>query len=180
MDMRTGSTPMGAIETMMLDACYTQIGKYFKLPTHAYMGLSDAKVLDMQAGLESGIGAIIAALAGVNMVSGVGMLNFESCFSIEKLIIDNDICGMAKRLVEGITPRNVPMAIDIIQSYFEKSELLSHPSTLRWYSEEHYMPSTAIDRNIGGSRTKGKDITAKQRAVQICNGFLDIYDENVV
>jgi trimethylamine--corrinoid protein Co-methyltransferase len=80
---------------------------------------------------------------------------------------------MAKRLVKGITTRNVPMAIDIIQSYFEKSELLSHPSTLRWYSEEHYMPSTAIDRNIGGAKTKGKDITAKQRAVQICDGFLD-------
>jgi len=135
MDMRRGSTPMGAIETMMLDSCYAQIGKYFGLPTHAYMGLSDAKVLDMQAGLESGIGAIIAALSGINMISGVGMLNFESCFSIEKLIIDNDICGMAKRLLEGVTIRDEPMAIDVIKSYFNKLELLSHPSTLRWYSK---------------------------------------------
>ncbi|MCK5573789.1 MAG: trimethylamine methyltransferase family protein, partial [Bacteroidetes bacterium] len=63
-DMRTGSPPMGAMETMMLDAAYTQIGKRLHLPTHAYMGLSDAKCVDAQAGLESGIGAVLAALAG--------------------------------------------------------------------------------------------------------------------
>ena len=56
-DMRKGTTPMGAIETMMIDAAYSQIGKYYGLPTHAYMGLSDAKILDSQAGLESCSGA---------------------------------------------------------------------------------------------------------------------------
>ena len=94
---------MGAIETMMLDCAYCQIGHSLGLPTHAYMALSDAKTLDAQAGLETGIGAILAALAGVNMVSGPGMLDFESCQSLEKLVIDNDICGMAKRLMRGIS-----------------------------------------------------------------------------
>jgi trimethylamine--corrinoid protein Co-methyltransferase len=131
------------------------------------MGLSDAKVLDMQAGLESGIGAILAALAGVNMVSGVGMLNFESSFSIEKLIIDNDICGMAKRLLEGVTMRDQPMAIDLIKSYFNKPELLSHSSTLRWYMQEQFMPSIAIDRKIGGKKRLEKDVTASERAGKI-------------
>jgi len=93
-DMRTGTTPMGAIETMMIDMAYTQVGKSIKpggLPTHAYMGMGDAKVVDAQTGLESGIGTILAALAGVNMVSGAGMLDFESCFSLEKLVIDAEI-----------------------------------------------------------------------------------------
>lgn len=172
MDMRRGSTPMGAIETMMIDSCYAQIGKYFGLPTHAYMGLSDAKVLDMQAGLESGIGAIIAALSGINMISGIGMLNFESCFSIEKLIIDNDICGMAKRLVEGVIKREEPMALDIIKSYYKKQELLSHSTTLKWYSKEHYMPSSALDRTISSSGIRGKDMTAKNRAIKIRDELL--------
>ncbi|MDH5386045.1 MAG: trimethylamine methyltransferase family protein, partial [Candidatus Aminicenantes bacterium] len=87
-DMRKGTTPMGAIETMMIDSAYVQIAKYLNLPTHAYMGLSDAKIIDSQAGLETGIGAVLAALSGINVISGPGMLNFESCQSLEKVIID--------------------------------------------------------------------------------------------
>jgi trimethylamine--corrinoid protein Co-methyltransferase len=67
-DMRKGTTPMGAIETMMIDSAYAQIGKYLNLPTHAYMALSDSKINDAQAGFESGIGAVVAALSGINVV----------------------------------------------------------------------------------------------------------------
>lgn len=67
-DMRKGTTPMGAIETMMIDSGYAQIGKHLNLPTHAYMGLSDTKINDNQAGLETGIGAVLAALSGINVM----------------------------------------------------------------------------------------------------------------
>ena len=40
-DMRKGSTPLGAIETAMIDAAYAQVGKSLGLPTHAYLGASD-------------------------------------------------------------------------------------------------------------------------------------------
>ena len=76
-DMRKGTTPMGAIETMMIDAAYAQIGKFLKLPTHAYMALSDAKVNDPQAGFETALGAVLGALAGVNVISGPGMLDLR-------------------------------------------------------------------------------------------------------
>jgi trimethylamine--corrinoid protein Co-methyltransferase len=58
MDMRHGTTPMGAIETAMIDAAYAQVGKTFSFPTHSYMCASDAKVVDYQAGMESGTTAI--------------------------------------------------------------------------------------------------------------------------
>jgi len=44
-DMRKGTTPMGAVETMMIAASYVQVGKHLGLPTHAYMGLSNAKIV---------------------------------------------------------------------------------------------------------------------------------------
>ena len=56
-DIRYETTPMGAVETMMIDCAFTEIGHSLGLPTQAYMGLSDAKALDAQAGLESGLGA---------------------------------------------------------------------------------------------------------------------------
>ena len=50
-DMRYETTPMGAIETMMIDCAYNEIGKSLGMPTQAYISLSDAKRLDAQAGL---------------------------------------------------------------------------------------------------------------------------------
>ena len=118
-DMRKGTTPMGAVETMMIDAAYVQIGKHLGLPTHAYMGLSDAKIVDGQAGLETGMGALIAALAGANVISGVGMLNFESCQSLEKLVLDNEICGMALRMVRGIEARGDRLGGDLYGDIYD-------------------------------------------------------------
>ena len=63
-DMRTGSTPMGAIETSMIDAGYAAVGKSLGLPTHAYLGATDAKVIDAQAGLETGMTALVGGARG--------------------------------------------------------------------------------------------------------------------
>jgi len=145
-DMRHGTTPMGAIETMMIDAAYAKIGKYLELPTHAYMGLSDAKMLDAQAGLETGMGAIIAALSGVNVISGPGMLDFESCQSLEKLVIDNEICGMALRMVKGIEIREGGFSDDLYGNIYDGEHFLTSASTLQWLREEFYFPSNVIDR----------------------------------
>ncbi len=145
-DMRRGTTPMGAIETMMIDSAYAQIGKYLNLPTHAYMGLSDSKINDSQAGLETGIGAILAALSGINVISGPGMLNFESCQSLEKLVIDNEICGMAYRLIRGIAQRESPLVQDLFENLTQQKEFLTLDHTRKWYKEEHTYP-LIIDRD---------------------------------
>lgn len=145
-DMRKGTTPMGAIETMLIDSGYTQIGKHLNLPTHAYMGLSDAKINDNQAGFETGIGAVLAALSGINVISGPGMLDFESCQSLEKLVIDHEICGMAYRLIEGISQRDEPIAEDLFSEFTAETQFLSIPHTKKWYRQEHIYP-TLIDRD---------------------------------
>src|SRR5512137_1837893 len=145
-DMRKGTTPMGAIETMMIDAAYAQIGKHLKLPTHAYMALSDAKVNDPQAGLETAMGAVLAALAGVNVVSGPGMLDFESSQSLEKLVIDDGICAMAYRLLEGIAQRDDPVALGAFEGFTPGMSFLTHPHTRKWHRQEHFL-TTLADRD---------------------------------
>jgi trimethylamine:corrinoid methyltransferase-like protein len=142
-DMRRGTTPMGAIETMMIDVGYAQIGKYLNLPTHAYMALSDAKTNDAQAGLETGLGAVLAALAGINVISGPGMLDFETCQSLEKLVIDDEVCGMAYRLVSGIAQREDPIAADKFEGFTPETQFLSMPHTKKWYRMEHSYPVIA-------------------------------------
>lgn len=151
-DMRSGTTPMGAIETMMLDAAYAQMGKSFGLPTHAYMGLSDSRNVDYQGGLESGMGALLAAAAGINIVSGAGMLDFESCQSMEKLVLDNEICGMALHFRKGISETGEILGFDQIAEYAESGDFLKSPHTREFYRSQQYFPSNVIERSAGGDR----------------------------
>src|SRR5215217_7143771 len=101
-DMRKGGTPMGAVETAMIDCSYAQVAKSLGLPTHAYLGATDAKLVDAQAGMESGMGALVGALSGINMISGAGMLDSLLCQSPEKLLIDAEGIAMAKRMLDGL------------------------------------------------------------------------------
>ncbi|MDI6844645.1 MAG: trimethylamine methyltransferase family protein, partial [Candidatus Saccharicenans sp.] len=144
---RKGTTPMGAVETMMIDCACAQIAKYLNLPTHAYMGLSDSKLVDGQSGIETAMGATLAVLAGINVISGPGMLDFESTQSLEKLVVDNDICGQALRLVRGVALREKPLALHLFEQVGPDFNFLVLPHTRIWYRQEHYF-SSVLDREV--------------------------------
>jgi trimethylamine--corrinoid protein Co-methyltransferase len=182
-DHRKGTPPMGAMETMMIDMAYSQIAKSLGLPTHAYMGLSDAKCVDAQAGLETGMGAVLAALAGINVVSGGGMMAYENCISLEKLVIDHQIIRMAYRLIEGVTQRDEVMALDIFRDILHGDDFMGHPHTVRWLRQEHWYPRL-IDR--GGPEeweAEGKptlaDRAAEERARLAATGGMYALDASV-
>jgi trimethylamine--corrinoid protein Co-methyltransferase len=174
-DMREGTTPMGAIGTWLIDCAYTQVGKVLEMPTHAYLGMSDAKVVDAQCGLESAGGAIMAALAGVNMVSGAGMMDFESCQSFEKLVIDAEIIGMAKRLIAGVEARDDPIALTLMRKLGHRADYLAQTHTLKWFDKELYIPSAVIDRGSLDSWKRKGAKTALERATDRVNELLATY-----
>lgn len=150
-DMRQGTTPLGAVETAMIDAAYAQVAKSLGLPTHAYLGASDAKVVDGQAGMESGISALIGALAGINMISGAGMLDFLACQSAEKLVLDAEGIAMARRLLQGVHLHTETLALELFEGIDFKGDFLKQKVTRRLFREEQYLPSAVIDR--GSLRT---------------------------
>jgi trimethylamine--corrinoid protein Co-methyltransferase len=170
-DVRYETTPMGAIETMMITCSYSQIGAHLGMPTQGYISLSDSKLLDAQAGLESGIGAVLAALCGINNISGPGMLDFESCLSLEKLVVDNEICGMALRLVAGIEPREDFPATPLMEELVRERHLLISDHTLRHLKNEIAFPGPVIDRanrarwTDEGARTIGERASAEVERV---------------
>lgn len=160
----------------MIDCAYNEIGKSLHLPTQAYIALSDSKELDAQAGLESGIGAILAALSGINNISGPGMLDFESGLSLEKLVVDNEICGMAFRVLAGIEPREDFPALGILQELIDEKHLLISEHTRRHLREEHFFPGPVIDR-AHRVRWQGQGaLTLKQRAHREVEKLLRDYE----
>lgn len=174
-DMRTGTGRLAAIEAIMLCCAYAQIGKYYNLPTHAYLGLSDAKIIDAQTGMEAALGLVLGALAGINNIAGPGMLSFENCQSFEKLVIDNEICGYALRLVRGIQVNEETLALDVIEKVGPGGHFLAQKHTNKWFRIEEYMPSYVIDtRSERDWLEKGrKDIVqrAKERVDEILKEY---------
>jgi len=145
-DMRHSTSPMGAVETLLIDLAYAEVGKYLGLPTQAYLGMSDAKVLDAQAGMETAMTLVMAAAGKIDFVSGPGMLNFESCQCFEKLVLDNQICGMVQRFQRGLEPRGKTLGIDAIKQGLKEGNFLTTGETLRLYKQEAYYPTDVIDR----------------------------------
>jgi len=166
-DQRYATARLGAIETIMLGCSYAQLGKYYGLPTHMYLGLSDTKIVDAQCGFESGIGIVLGALAGINVISGPGMLNFESCQSLEKLVIDNTICGMALRLMDGVRVDDETLAVDLIRKVGPGGMYLAEKHTLEWFRKEQFMPSELIDRQERETwkAAGSKDIVQRAREI---------------
>ena len=174
-DMRHGTTPMGAVETAMIDVCYAQVGKSLGLPTHGYLGASDAKSVDAQAGLESGMTALLGALAGINMISGAGMLDFLACQSVEKLVIDAEAIAMVKRLLDGVHVRTEPLATAMFAGIDFKADFLKKKVTRQLFAKEQYLPSPVIDRGSLRSWQDSGRQDAFRRARTRVDSLLDNY-----
>jgi trimethylamine--corrinoid protein Co-methyltransferase len=175
-DMRKGGTPFGAVETAMIDSSYAQVGKFLGLPTHAYMGATDSKRLDMQAGLESGITAMIGALSGINMISGSGMLDSLLCHSAEKLVTDAEGVAMAQRMLQGMKVHTETLATGFYEGVnFKGGDFLKQKITMQLFQKEQNMPSAVIDRNSMRGWKESGSLDMFERAKVRVNQLLASY-----
>ena len=175
-DVRYETTPMGAVETQMIDCAYNEIGKFLGLPTQAYIGLSDTKNLDAQGGLESAMGMTLAALAGINNISGPGMIDFESCLSLEKLALDNELCGMALRMTRGIEPREDFPSLPHFEELLRDGHLLISKHSRKYLRDEHYFPGPILDRANRARWKEEGSRTLSQRARDEVERLLAAYE----
>ncbi len=144
--MKAASSPMAAIEAQHLNVAYVQVAKSLDLPTQAYMALSDGKFLDAQAGGETFSSALLAAIAGVNSVSGPGMLDFVLTFSLPKLVFDNEVCGQALHFVREIEVLGDLPTQDLVDQLMTEDHLITSPHTLEYWPKELYLTDPVVDR----------------------------------
>jgi len=144
--MRAASSPMAAIEAQHLNVAYVAVAKSLDLPTQAYMALGDGKFLDAQAGGETFSSALLAAIAGVNSVSGPGMLDFVLTFSLPKLVFDNEVCGQALHFVRELKPLDDLPTADLVEQLMREDHLITAAHTLEHWPQELYLTDPVIDR----------------------------------
>jgi trimethylamine--corrinoid protein Co-methyltransferase len=146
MDMKHGVPRYGSAETILLACASAELGQHYRFPTHAYLGTSDSKTEDSQSGFESGIGLALGALTGINVVSGPGMSAQLNCQSLEKLVIDNEVCELSYRMKRGIDLNDLDLMVDLIGEEASSGDYLKSRHTLKRYRSELMMPSEVICR----------------------------------
>ncbi len=174
-DVRYETTPLGAPETIMIDCANNEIGKFLGIPTQAYVSLSDSKRIDAQAGIETSMGATMAALSGVNSISGPGMLDFENCQSLEKLVVDHEICSAISRILQGFEEHETFPVIPLMQELIHEQHLLVADHTRKYLRSEHTFPGTVIDRTTGARFIKDGEYDLEERAHREVTAIIDDY-----
>ena len=58
---------------------------------------------------------MMAAMAGANVIYGLGMLELGMTFSPAQLVIDDEIARMVKRIVKGVEINDETLAVDLIR-----------------------------------------------------------------
>jgi len=173
--MKIASSPMAAIEALQLDVAYVEIAKSLGLPTQSYMALSDAKTLDAQAGAETFGSALLAALAGVNSVSGPGMLDFLLVFSLPKLVYDDAMCGQVLHFVREVRELDDLPVNELIDQLVAVQHLIMAPHTTDHWPRELFLPAPIIDRDNREAWTRAGAKEIDERATDEVNRRLGAY-----
>jgi len=136
LDMRNALMTMGAPENSLGIAAQAEVAQSFNLPTWGLAGATDSKLLDAQAGLESAFSILSQGLSGLNLIHDVGYMASGMVCSLEQLVMGNEVVGMTKRFVEGITVTRDTIARQVIEDVGPGGHFLVQKHTMDHFKKE--------------------------------------------
>jgi trimethylamine--corrinoid protein Co-methyltransferase len=164
-DMRRGSYSPGAIETGMLHMAHAQMARFYNVPSGGYIGLTNSKVNDAQAGYETGMSAVAGLLGGADMFNLSGLLDALMCFDFAKAVIDDEIALMLKRLKRGMEFSEENLSLDLIAETGPGGMFVDKPQTYELMKETMYLPELA-DRDARLRWSQRGSLDTHARALQ--------------
>jgi trimethylamine--corrinoid protein Co-methyltransferase len=89
---------------------------------------------------------LLPALAGANLIYGLGMIEMGMTIDYGQLVLDNEFAKMIKFLLNGIPVNDDTLAVDVIQEVGIGKDFLSHDHTFK-HMRSQSQP-VLIDRNM--------------------------------
>jgi trimethylamine---corrinoid protein Co-methyltransferase len=114
-DMRSGAYTSGAIECGMMHMAFAQIARFYHVPCGGYVGLTNSKLNDAQAGYETGMSGMAGILGGMDMFNIGGLIDALKTFDFAKAVIDDEVAQMMKRAKRGISFSDDDLAVSLIK-----------------------------------------------------------------
>jgi len=172
-DMRDGAYSPGAIEVGMMTSAVSQMARFYNVPSGGYLGLTNSKVNDAQAGFEKGMSPLLAALSGVDFIVMGGQLDALMSFDFAQVVIDNEIALMIKRARDGFGFSDESMALDVqeIKDTGPAGMFAGNPGTLKRMHTATFLPEMA-DRKIREQWEEDGSSNIHQRALNYARTIL--------
>lgn len=141
MDLRTARPAYGAPEMSLYCAALSDTCRHLGVPFMGTAGASEAKVIDLQAATESAVQVLLSALSGATLIHDVGFLDCADIGSLEMLVLNDEIIGMARRIVKGIEITDETLMLDVIDRVGPGGHFLTEKDTADRCREEIWIPS---------------------------------------
>ncbi len=174
-DMKSGGYLSGAVEFGMMQAAAAQLAHFYGVPIYGSGGMSDAKIPDAQAGYEKMATLLLAAMGGCNYIHhAIGMVTNMSAVSLEQAVIDDEIVGMAMRVLRGIDITEETMGLDAIGRVGPGGHYLMDAHTVRHMRREFFYPRVADRQARAMWEEDGKRDTrarAQERVAALLSGW---------
>jgi trimethylamine--corrinoid protein Co-methyltransferase len=172
-NLRTMGYLGGAVECGMMNAAIHQLAHYIKVPNYNSSGLTDSKIPDTQAGWEKAFTSLLAAMGGSNYVHhAAGMLESMIAVAYEQYVIDDEIIGMACKVLKGIDVDPEHLALEVIDSVGPGGNFMMSPHTLEHMRDEYFNGNGVTDRKSRQKWEKGGSSNTRDRAMKIAKKLL--------
>jgi trimethylamine--corrinoid protein Co-methyltransferase len=147
MNRRSGMMLEGAVESALINGAIHDMAGFYGFPSEIAGCLTDAKEPGMQAVIEKIFNTLPFVLAGADIIQGIGLLEASMTFSIEQMLIDEEIAMMCKRLRDGIDFSPELDFFEDVKAVGPAGHFLKQKSMRNVFrSAEYYHPRLA-DRN---------------------------------
>jgi len=130
-------------------------------------------VVDAQSGHEKTLTGMLPALAGANLIYGLGMIESGMTFDFGQFVMDDEFAAMIKMCVGGISVRDDTLALDVIDEIGPFGDFLSHDHTMA-HMRSQSQP-TLIDRRVREEWKAAGSTTLYDRALVKARQILETH-----
>jgi trimethylamine--corrinoid protein Co-methyltransferase len=164
-DLRTATSAWGGPEVGMAGACAGQLAQRLGIPCDAYGLCTSATHIDPQFAYERLANAFTPALAGVDIMSGVGGADSGLVGGLEIAVIDDEIISLLKHIVAGCQVNPETLAFDVMQEVIPRDGVfLGERHTVRHMRKGAIWTPTVSERKGAETDSAGGGVLDRARA----------------
>lgn len=174
-DMRTAVSTWGGPEVGLSGACAVPLAHRLGLPCDAYGLCTSSAKVDAQFAYERVMNAVIPALAGADILSGVGSLDSGLAAALDIAVIDNEIVSYIKHILRGCEVNDDTLAFDVMREVILRDGVfLGELHTVQYMRQGEILSPSISERRSGTTEDPqaGVMVRARRRALELLDSHM--------
>jgi trimethylamine--corrinoid protein Co-methyltransferase len=160
LNQKASRTPSvsGLVEDGLLSAASSRLARYYGFPcvvgaNFGHLSETDSREL----GLLGALSAFLPALAGADILYGVGLIDEAKTLSYEEMVVGDEVAGMLLRALRGVEISEEALAEEVIEKAGPGGNFLFDKHTLRNVRKELFVPELIDKPRLEDVRRSAKE-----------------------